>query len=545
MVKQADNGLGHGISLTMQEKLVSAMQSAGFFDHPVDSIEMHETHISWVILAGEFAYKIKKSVDFGFLDFSTLQKRHFFCEEELRLNHRFAPQLYLDVVKICGTVDAPVLNGSGEPLEYAVRMRRFPQADLLENLAATGQLTAGHIDRIATLLAGIHAGVARAGAESEFGRVPDIHHWVMENFSHIRSALRCEQCDSRLDDLEVWCRRELEAIRGHLEQRRKGGFIRECHGDLHLGNLALVNGEITPFDCLEFNPKLRWIDVMSEAAFLVMDLQDRGYPEMAYRFLNRYLQDTGDHEGLRVLGYYLVYRALVRAKVAALRYAQSGTQAADSAAALGEYEGYINLATSWVTRPKPFMAIMHGVSGSGKSWLASRLAERAGAIMLRSDVERKRLFGLEANARTDSGVHAGIYSRAASERTYARLEKIADSVLASGLPVIVDAAFLKQDERLRFRRLAEARNVRFGIVHMEVAEPVLVERIRKRSMAGSDPSEAGIAVLQSQLASQELLSRSEMAAVAIVEGDQASSPGVLQRILQHIRSGEPGTAGSG
>jgi aminoglycoside phosphotransferase family enzyme/predicted kinase len=517
MSTQSEIYTEEGLSLKSQELLIQALLSVAVFDHPVKTVKVLETHISWVILAGDYAYKFKKAVNFGFLDFSTLQKRHFYCQEELRLNRRFAPRLYLDVVSVSGSLTEPILNGPGEPLEFAVKMHRFSQDCLLGKLAADRQLLPEHVDEIAVLLAGIHSTSERAGGDSDFGLADGIHRWVLENFSQIRKALQPEDVNPGLAGLEGWCQQEFDARRKLLELRRQNGFIRECHGDLHLGNLALVDGRITPFDCIEFNPQLRWIDVMSEAAFLMMDLLDRGYSGLAYRFLNGYLQRTGDYGGLCILRYYVVYRALVRAKVAALCHAQSAEQSDSRAAARRDFDGYLRLATNWAVAPTPFMLITHGVSGSGKSWYACRLAEKLGAIQLRSDIERKRLYGYPAEAKTGSGVQSGIYSHAASDRTYTYLAGLAGSVVASGLPVIVDAAFLKLAERQHFQRIAKSLEVPFGILHMEADEPTLIARIEGRRQVGIDPSEAGVAVLKSQLATQEPLLPSEMDVVYSIE----------------------------
>ena len=533
MSTQSEIDSEEGLSLKAQLLLIQALRSAAIFDHPVTSIKVLETHISWVILAGDYAYKFKKAVNFGFLDFSTLQKRHFYCQEELRLNRRFAPRLYLDVVSVSGSLTEPVLNGPGEPLEFAVKMRRFSQDCLLGKLAADRQLLPEHVDEIADLLAGVHSASERAREDSDFGLADGIHRWVLENFFQIRKALQPEDVNPGLAGLESWCQQEFDARRKQLELRRKNGFIRECHGDLHLGNLALVDGRITPFDCIEFNPQLRWIDVMSEAAFLMMDLLDRGYPGLAYRFLNGYLQRTGDYRGLCILRYYLVYRALVRAKVAALRLAQSAAQTDSKDEARRDFDGYLSLAANWAVTPTPFMLIMHGVSGSGKSWYAGRLTEKLGAIQLRSDIERKRLYGYPAEAKTGSGVQSGIYSQAASDRTYKHLAGLAGSVVASGLPVIVDAAFLKLAERQYFQRIAKSLEVPFGILHMEADESTLTARIERRRQVGIDPSEAGIAVLKSQLATQEPLLPSEMDVVYSIETTAADSlDALISRIMK-------------
>jgi aminoglycoside phosphotransferase family enzyme/predicted kinase len=492
-----------------QVTLIGALQNPAFFDHPVGEIRLIETHISWVILTGEFAYKIKKTVNFGFLDFSTLEKRHFYCEEEVRLNRRFTPGLYLDVVAVRGSVGHPSLHGEGRPIEYAVRMRQFSQHALLSAMASRHGITQEHIDEIACLVAAMHARAAVAGASAQYGQPRDIHHWVMENFEHIRTAPMDSNRREQLDQLERWCQREFQLRESVIQSRKADGFVRECHGDLHLGNLALIDGRITPFDCIEFNPHLRWIDVMSEIAFLVMDLQDRGYPELAYRFLNALLQQTGDYAGVRLLRYYLVYRSLVRAKVAALRLNQAAKSAEAENATWTEYESYVQLASSYAGSVNPALIITHGVSGTGKSWVASRLAVSMGAIQVRSDVERKRLFGYRMDAKTGSGVQTGIYTADAGQQTYERLAGLARWLIEGGFTAIVDAAFLKHNERERFRLLAGQLGVSFVLLDFSTDDETLRMRIRERQSFAMDPSEAGIDVLEAQLRSQEPLDSNE------------------------------------
>ncbi|MGB7930889.1 MAG: AAA family ATPase [Gammaproteobacteria bacterium] len=519
-----------------QVTLINALQDPALFDHYVGDIRLIETHISWVILTGEFVYKIKKAVNFGFLDFSTLEKRHFYCEEEVRLNRRFAPGLYLDVVAVRGGAEHPSLQRDGRPIEYAVRMRQFSQHALLSAMASCHGVTPEHIDEIAGLVAAMHARAAVAGASAQYGQPRDIHHWVMENFVHIRTAPMDSNRREQLDQLERWCQREFQIKESVIQSRKTDGFVRECHGDLHLGNLALIDGRITPFDCIEFNPHLRWIDVMSEIAFLVMDLQDRGYPELAYRFLNALLQQTGDYAGVRMLRYYLVYRALVRAKVAALRLNQAAKSAETEDAAWTEYESYVQLASSYAGSVNPALIITHGVSGTGKSWVASRLAVSLGAIQVRSDVERKRLFGYRLDAKTGSGVQTGIYTAEAGLQTYAHLADLARWLIEGGYTVIVDAAFLRHNERARFRLLAGKLGVPFVLLNFSADKETLRKRIRVRQSSGRDPSEAGIDVLEAQLRSQEPLVFDEREhAVAVETSRDSSVDDLAARIIVKTR----------
>ena len=487
-----------------QKILVAALQAPGICSGPEESVSVLETHISWVILSGEYAWKIKKAVNFGFLDFSTLELRRHYCEEELRLNRRFAADLYLEVVPITGTPERPSLQGAGTVIEYTVKMRRFPQEGLLSTIAARRRLESAQVDEIAGLVAGMHARIAVAAADSVYGMPEDIRHWVSENFVQIRPRLQATAQRQLLDRMEAWCGSEYRLRHDDMLRRRVHGFVRECHGDLHLGNLALIEGRIVPFDCIEFNPKLRWIDVMSEAAFVVMDLQERGYPGLAHRFLNAYLQHTGDYAGFRLLRYYLVYRALVRAKVAVLRLAQV-TSTLDEKNIWHEYTAYMRLAARCAEARQPALIITHGLSGSGKSWCAGRLVEALGVVQVRSDIERKRLHDYSPTADSGSGIRSGIYTAAASVRTYTRLAELARDVISGGYPVIIDAAFLKFTERERFRGLADTLAVPFVILHCEVDNDTLRRRIRERSDAGRDPSEADIGVLESQFDSQEPL----------------------------------------
>lgn len=524
-------------ALQRQERLVQALLNPGCYAHPLEAVTVMETHISWVLLAGDFAYKVKKAVNFGFLDFSTLEKRRFYCSEELRLNRRFAPDLYLEVVEITGSPEQPEINGPGEVLEYAVRMRQFPQAGLLSRVADNHQLAAGHIDEIITLVAGMHAQAGREVTDPDAGSPEDIRHWVDENFTHIRRSVLEPLQQRQLDGLDNWCQETFTACRDLLASRRREGFVRECHGDLHLGNLALVNQRITPFDCLEFNPRLRWIDVISEVAFLAMDIEERGYPELAYRFLNGYLQHTGDYAGLRLLNYYLVYRALVRAKVAVLRSGQADLDAAGQVAARQEFAAYLALAVQYATPRPRAIIITHGVSGSGKSWWSERLSGQLGAIRVRSDVERKRLFGYRPDAATASGIDAGIYTADAGVRTYTVLAGLAQDVIDAGFPVIIDATFLLRAERDRFKELAGTLGVPCIVLHCEASAAELHTRLRERQVPGRDPSEAGVEVLEYQLVKQEPLQPDEFDDCTVVSASgDPSGKELAARIGELIES---------
>jgi aminoglycoside phosphotransferase family enzyme/predicted kinase len=489
--------------------LIQGLLKPDIYCHETHSIRLLETHCAWVVLTGLYAYKIKKPVNFGFLDFSTLEKRKFYCEEELRLNRRFAPDIYLEVVTITGTRACPQINGDGQALEYAVRMRQFPDNGLLSQLAARKELETGHIDQLIDNISDFHRHADKAGADDQFGNPEKIHHWVRENFQHIQPLLTSMNEKADVEQLQQWSEKQYMRLTTVLQQRKQSGAVRECHGDLHLGNITLIDGRVTPFDCIEFNPELRWIDVISEIAFVLMDLDERGLPRYSHRFLNGYLQQTGDYAGLVVLPYYQVYRAMVRAKVAKLRCQQTPSAATDHVQAEAEYRQYLQLALRYTARPRAVMVIMRGLSGSGKSTVARDLCEQTGMIQLRSDVERKRQAGLAATATSHSGIDNGLYSSDKTTETYRQLGILAKSVLEAGYSALIDATFLKREHRDHFRAQAAASGTAFLIIECAAPDSELERRILTRQASQQDASEATLEVLHAQQALDEPLSDAE------------------------------------
>ena len=512
-----------GTGAAALDRLIAALREPACYAHAVGRVELLQTHISCILLAGDYAYKIKKPVNLGFLDFSTLAARRHYCEEELRLNRRTAPALYLDVLAIGGSESAPVIGGGGAPIEYALRMRRFDQDDLLDRMARRGALTPQHIDALARGLAAFHAQIERAGSGEAYGSPERILAPALQNFEQMLPLVSAKADIALLARLRDWSVREHAALAAVFAARKRDGWVRECHGDLHLGNIALLAGVPTPFDGIEFNPDFRWIDVMNEIAFLVMDLLDHGLPRLAFRFLNAYLEFTGDYAGLRVLRFYLVYRALVRAKVSCLRAHQAGIVAHEKSEVEREYRRHLHLAERLAAPAHAAMLIMHGLSGSGKTTIAQNLLEALGAVRLRSDVERKRLFGIAAGARSGSGLDEGLYAPQASVRTYARLAELARAVLAARFPVIVDAAFLKRDERERFAGLARDAGARFLIAACTAAPATRRARGAAREREAHDASEAGLAVLERQCASAQPLAEDEAAHVMTLNAEHGAA----------------------
>lgn len=504
--------------------LIETLLKPEAYPHPVTKIERMETHISWVLLTGDYAYKIKKPIQFDFLDFSTLEKRHFYCQEELRLNRRLAPDLYLQVVPITGSLEEAEINGSGEIIEYAVQMRQFATQQLLSEIAQHGGLNAAMLDELADLAADFHRCAETDTSDSRYGSVAEIQHWFSGNFAHIRPLLQDEKFLQQVAKLESWGRRELSKNVELMQQRKQLGFIRECHGDLHLGNIALINRQVTPFDGIEFEPALRWIDVISEVAFVVMDLQERGMTSFAYRFLNRYLVQTGDYQGLALLRYYLVYRALVRTKVALLRWQQQ-----QNSHDYQEAENYADLAESFTTPKPPLLVITRGFSGSGKSTLSAQLAEALGMIHLRSDVERQRLLGTSSGE--SRAINQGIYSAEKILFIYQKLADLAATLLNAGFSVLIDAAFLLVEQRVLFQQWANEKQVKFLILDFHAPETELKQRIIQRQQLGNDASEATLAVLEHQLKTAQALTDEELKTTIRVD---SCAEDALEKLLKQL-----------
>lgn len=500
-------------------------------------VQIFETHISWVLVAGDAAYKIKKAAKLDFLDFSTLQARRHYCEEELRLNRRLAPELYLAVVPIGGGPDCPQLEGAGTPFEYAVKMRAFSQDALWSARLRAQVLSLGEVDEFARLLGRFHLRAEPAPEGTPWGGADLQQGIAEENARTVAQYTREPRWLGVLAQLRAWERAHRVSLDAALASRKAQGCIRECHGDLHAANILTLGGRVQVFDCIEFNEAMRWIDVFNDIAFTCMDLRAWKREDLAARLLDRYLEETGDFGGLAVLPHYLVQRALVRCKVALLR-AEQYTNTSDEAehrACRAEAYRYLDLALKCTRLPKPMIVIMHGMSGSGKSTLSGRLMEGSAAVRLRSDVERKRMY----RSQSDTAAPDAPYSAQAVDAVYVQLAGLARQIVLAGYPVIVDAAFLKQAQRRRFEELAAALGLAFCIVSVQASVERMQARVAARAARGDDPSDAGVAVLARQLEVQEPLTEREADAAIRVDFDgddmEMALQGAVPRVLDWMR----------
>jgi len=497
--------------------LITALLEPQRYPGAVAQVTLVETHISWVLLAGAFAYKLKKPVKLAFLDYSTLALRHQACLDELRLNRRFAPDIYLDVLPLFNTPQDPQWEGAGEPIDYLVRMHRFDESGRLDRVCARGELQPAHLSDLATTLVAFHAAAASAPAASRFGTPDQVMALARDNFTDLTfllpqlPVLSSARVQASLAALAAWTEAQGQTLADLMLARKRAGRVREGHGDLHLGNLVLIDGQVRLFDCIEFNDDLRWLDVTSDIAFTWIDLQAHAQPGLANWFVNEVLSRSGDLEAALLLRFYAVYRCLVRAKVAAIRarQTQSPGDAADMQAEIAQAQALAN-------PPAAHLLITHGLSGCGKTWLTDRLLQcdsQASSLRLRADVERKHLFGLDLLAASGSGVNTGIYTPEAHARTYDHLHGWAGAWLRAGWSVVVDATFLQRAERDRFRTLAQRAGVAFGILAPQATPAQLRERIQARSRQGQDASEASLEVLAQQLHQLEPLQPDELALV--------------------------------
>jgi hypothetical protein len=485
-------------ALAAHASMVAQLRRPGACGGHPDAAGLIETHLSSLLMAGGHVYKLKKPVLLPFVDFSTLARRHAACLEELRLNRRTAPQWYLGVVPVLQTTTAAVIAGPGQVpagvvVDWAVRMRRFDHRQTFDRLASDGRLSETQVDRLAEAVVAFHAGQPPLAVGP--GHAEASCQGVRDNLAELMALVTATATDlvSQVAALQRWSRAaELPAL---IDQRARDGRVRDGHGDLHLGNLFWAEGAAVLFDALEFDPRLRQIDTIGDLAFPFMDLLAHGLAQQGWRFINRTLEASGDWGALPLLAWWAVHRAAVRAKVALLSVpadADAATRAAGQAKALR----YLNVASALAAPRRPQLVLMMGLSGSGKTAVAGQLAQQLGGVRLRSDVERKRLFGLAATARAEPS--KGLYTPAATRRTYARLLALAEGALHAGVAVVVDAASLHRGERDAFRALARQLGLPFKLLLCEAPAAVLAQRLAARTADGQDASDATVDVLKQQ-----------------------------------------------
>lgn len=500
----------------MAKNLPNSLLNAALYEHPIKQFQVIETHLSWVILTGEFAYKIKKPLNLRFQDFTTLAKRKYYCELELKLNKRTAPQLYLEVLPITGTPTNPQLNGTGEVIEYAIKMKEFPQTALLSHLAKNDNLTEKISQGLGKQLGHFHRHIEVCPVSEGFGDPDNVFAPILDNFTQLKESTDQQVLD-HVQQVESWHQAQFVKLRSLCQFRKDNGFIRACHGDLHLGNIVLLNNHPVIFDCIEFNESFRWIDVYNDIAFLCMDLDHFKLPYLSSMLINSYLEETLDYAGLPLLRFYQCYRAMVRAKIMYLQLQQNPHQPAVMAK---ELENFLALAISYTQISSPKLIITHGLSGSGKTIYTQTLLNDSRTIRLRSDVFRVKQFPNETRYHPDS-----------SKKIYADLLQLSATLLQSGFNVIVDATFLKHKHRQPFFDLANQLNCAIEVLSFEASDATLKSRIQQRLKAQHDLSEANEQVLLQQQTQLEPLTLIEQGFATHIHQDIISS--LIEKAVKH------------
>lgn len=513
------------MSLSHHQALVNALRNSDCWPVSARRLDVIETHISSVFLLDDYAYKLKKPLDLGFLDFSTVEKRRFCCEEEVRLNRRLAPDIYLAAVPIGGSLTAPRPEAGGEPLDWLVKMRRFAATQTLAT--DPEQLDAQLIRQLARQIADFHHRAEPVAPEAPFGTPEAVWHPVGENFAQLRHFSQDSDIHRPLARLEARAQAQFAALKPLLLERRSQGHIRECHGDLHLGNIVLEQGRPLIFDGIEFSPGLRWIDSLNDLAFLLMDLRHIGRADLEHIALDTYLEASGDYQGLPLLPFYMAYRAMVRAKVSAIRLSQPDLTEQAEGQLKTECLAYLALAEDCAHPGPGAIWINHGVSGSGKSHCARQLPGPLPVVRLCSDIERKRIAGMAPTDRAITGPGQGLYGPEMGRRTFERLLACAQAVAQSGRIALVDATFIKRDWRTGFHALADRLGLSFAILSFSAPQPELESRVSRRLEQGQDASDATLEVLKSQQQNQEPLSAAEEALSIKIPKDAP-----LDRILE-------------
>lgn len=515
--------------------LIEKLKNPELYPHPVREFHLYETHSSMVLTTGDYVYKIKKAVDFGFLDYSTVEKRKFHCEREIAFNKKLAEDIYLEVVPIYGDSEHPSFEPQGEPFEYAVKMRQFPQHAILGQLLQDKKLTPTMIEQLAVTINQFHEQAEIANNNTEYGNPEHIHRFAMDNFNETLPLLSDEQEIVQLKTLANLTQLCYDGIRDKLRQRKEQGWVRRCHGDMHLNNIVMIADRPIIFDCIEFNEDFIWTDVMGDLGFIIMDLDEHNKPELARLLLNSYLEQTDDYSALTVLPYFCAYRAMVRAKVDQLRLTQPGLSAADKRTIHKHYQQCLTLVKHYLEPRQPMLIIMNGLSGSGKSTVAQQIATRIGAVQIRSDVERKRLAGLSANADSQSGLYQDLYQPSVTDSVYQHLADLTQRIIAAGFSVVVDATFLRQELREIFIRLSSKLDVPLTIVQCKAPENVLRERVAQRKQDIDDASEARLEVLEYQLKHHDLLTQKESALTVRIDSTHPINAEQLQAVINHQR----------
>ncbi|NQU04327.1 MAG: AAA family ATPase [Syntrophaceae bacterium] len=480
-------------------KLVDSLTRPEFYPHRPDSVELIQTHISYIFIAGEYVYKVKKDVDFGFLDFTTLEKRKYYCEEELRLNQRLAREIYLDVVPICEDNKGDLhLRDGGTIVDYAVMMKKIPEERMLYRLLEKGVVEIAVMADVARKVSEFHKEAATGGEIDRIGGFETVRHNHEENFQQTEDFIDITIPKGRYGFIRSYVNNFLERNRSLFEKRVAQHRIRDCHGDLHLQHICIAD-DILIFDCIEFNERFRYLDVAAEISFLAMDLDYNGYTEYGKAFIDAYLKYSNDSEIMTLLNFYKCYFAYVRGKVIGFKINDRAIDEGERKIAIDTASPYFDLAYKYAARPeKPTLILTAGLMGTGKSVLAKNLATLLDAKIVRSDVIRKEMLNISPSERHYEGFGEGIYSDDKSRKTYEKAIQLAEVELKKGKSAIIDASFKTKGEREMAFRFASSADAEFFIVECVCPDGIVKERLDARSSDSKEASNGRWEIFESQ-----------------------------------------------
>lgn len=470
------------------------------YPEPTSKVELVQTHVSWIFLTDSHAYKIKKPVDFGFLNFTTIDRRRFYCNEEVKYNSRLCPSIYEGVVELRQTPAGVTFRGNGQIIDYAVKMKRLPAERMLDRLVTTSMVSAAEMREVAKVIADFHRSAATSPSVSEYGSLDRIFFNWNENFEQSVAFKSSTLPAAEREAIREWVSSFISQHADLFEKRKRDGFIRECDGDIHLENICLVDGSIHIFDCIEFSERFRCCDTASDVAFLLMDLDFHGRRDLAQEVLTAYREFSGDEELAGLIDFYKVYRAFVRGKIESFHALDTGIEQPGRASSSQKAIKYFRLARGYIERSRlrTTLFITCGLMGCGKSTLTEQLSFELGISSFNSDSVRKSMAGLPPLTPAPAPFGEGIYSQELTQQTYAELLRLAEQEISRDRSVIIDACFMHKKQRHNFALLAERYGVRFVILHVSCTETINRRRLSTRLASGRTVSDGRVELLNAQ-----------------------------------------------
>jgi aminoglycoside phosphotransferase family enzyme/predicted kinase len=484
----------------MIRTILKSLLKTDAYPEQTNSVELLQTHVSWIFLTDSHAYKVKKPVNFGFLNFSTIDRRRFYCNEEVRLNRRLCPDIYERVVELREISGGAAFHGDGQVIDYAVKMKRLPAERMLDRLVDNGLVSAADMRTVARAIAEFHNTAATTPAISEFGHLDRIMFNWQENFDQMAAFEDSTLSAEERELIRGWGSSFTERNAELFSRRVEDGFIRECDGDIHLENICMHDGKVCIFDCIEFNDRFRYCDTAADVAFLLMDLDFHGRRDLADEVIIAYRAASGDSGMADLIDFYKLYRAFIRGKVESLLFHDTGVDQMERDRARAKAIRYFRLARGYIERHRlqPTLFITCGLMGSGKSTLAEQLSFELGISTFNSDVVRKRMAGIAPDTHAATAFGEGLYSSRANDAVYTELLRLAEPELAAGRSTILDASFKNKAYRTRCAELAKQYGAAFVILHVTCDEPENRRRLTERTASGRSVSDGRLELLESQ-----------------------------------------------